>query len=128
VTLRDIPQSEWPAFLEDFSRQHRAWLATVERIDSIGSRHVEARERPLSAVTPEMAAHRVMSIAIQFQADSHGSNIIHVDTPAHLRMDRADGGAARGLEIEDTRGERTRIRFRATPPAEALDGMAPGEM
>jgi hypothetical protein len=128
VVSREIPQNEWPAALEEFSRDHRAWLATVERIDSAGSYHVEAIERPLGAVTPEIAARRVTGISIQFQPDSHGRNVVHVDAPAHLRIERSDMGAARALEIEDKKGERTRIRFRATPPPEALDGMAPGEI
>ena len=29
VTI-DVPVAEWPEFLEAFSRQHRAWLTTVE--------------------------------------------------------------------------------------------------
>lgn len=128
MSVRDIPESEWPAALREFSRDHRAWLATVERIDTIGARHVEAAERPLNAVTPEMVARRVTGIAIQFQADSHGADVVHVDTPTRLRMDQGDAGSAQGLEIEDEKGERTRIRFRATPPAEALDGLAPGEI
>jgi hypothetical protein len=128
MTARDIPQNEWPSILEEFSREHRAWLATVERIDSIGSRHVEALERPLNAVTPEMAARRVVSIAIQFQTESQGDNVIQIETPTHLRMDHGDTGTARGLEIEDEHGERIYIRFRAIPLPEALDGIAPGEL
>jgi Family of unknown function (DUF5335) len=127
MTVRDIPESEWPSALEEFSQDHHAWLTTVERIDMNGSRHVEAIERPLSAVTPEMAARRIVGIAIQFQPDSHGS-IVHVDTPTHLRVDQGHSGSAHALEIEDARGERTRIRFRNTPPPEALDGVAPGEL
>jgi hypothetical protein len=128
MTASDIPQSEWPTVLEEFSREHRAWLATVERIGPIGSRRVEALERPLNAVTPEITARRVVGIAIQFQADSDGINVVHIDTPTHLRMNRTDTGSSRGLEIEDERGECTRIRFRAIPLPEALDGIAPGEI
>ena len=40
----------------------------------------------------------------------------------------AAAGAARGLEIQDESGECTRIRFRAAPLPEALDGIAPGEL
>jgi hypothetical protein len=127
MTAPDIPRSEWPAVLEEFSREHRAWLATVEHIDSVGSRHIEAAERPLNSVTPEMASRRVVGIDIQFQADSEGSDVIHVDTPTHVRMDRTDTGTARGLEIQDRRGGCTRIRFRAIPLPEALDGIVPGE-
>jgi len=127
MSVRDIPRSEWPTARQEFSNDHRAWLATVERIDVVGERHVEAVERPLSAVTPEMEARRVVGIAIQFQADSH-SRTVHVNTPTRLRVDQSDGGTARALEIEAANGERTRIRFRAIPLPEALDGIAPGEI
>jgi hypothetical protein len=36
-------------------------------------------------------------------------------------------GAARGFEIQNEAGESPRIRFRAAPRREALDGIAPGE-
>jgi Family of unknown function (DUF5335) len=127
MSARDIPESEWPAALSEFSQDHRAWLTTVERIDTKGSRHVEAVERPLNAVTAELSARRVVGIAIQFQADSHG-DIVHVDTPTRVRVDDEASGRAHALEIEDARGERTRIRFRNAPPLEALDGIAPGEV
>jgi hypothetical protein len=128
VSVRDIPQSEWPAVLEEFSREHRAWLATVERIDSSGARHVDALQRPLDAVTPEIAARRVVAIAIQFQPDARSGDVIHVNTPTHVRLDQGETGRARGLEIEDEHGGRTRIRFRAVPLPEAVDGIAPGEL
>jgi hypothetical protein len=128
MSARDIPRHEWPAVLAEFSREHRAWLATVERIDSIGSRHVAAVERPLGSVTAEITARRIVAIDIQFQADSHGSDVIHVETPTHLRMNHSDTGTARGLEIENQRGECTRILFRAIPLPETLDGVAPGEI
>jgi hypothetical protein len=128
MTATDIPQSEWPTVLAEFSREHRAWLATVERVDPAGSRRVEALERSLKAVTPEITARRVVSIAIQFQADSHGINVVQIDTPTHLRMNRGDTGSARGLEIEDEGGGCTVIRFRAIPLPEALDGVSPGEI
>jgi hypothetical protein len=128
MSARDIPQNEWPSVLAEFSREHRAWLATVEHIDPVGSRHVEAVERPLDAVTPAIAARRVVAIDIQFQADSHGNDVIHVETPTHLRMNHSDTGTARALEIEDQRGACTRILFRAIPLPETLDGIAPGEI
>jgi hypothetical protein len=128
VSVRDIPHGDWPSVLAAFSREHRAWLATVERIDSNGQRHVEMLQRPLNAIMPEMAARRVVAIAIQFQADAGADTVIHVKTPTHVRMDRTEAGSASGLEIENRNGELTRIRFRATPPLEALDGIAPGEI
>jgi hypothetical protein len=69
-----------------------------------------------------------MTVEPALEADSRGGNVIHIETPTHVRMDQAEAGTARGLEIEDQRGERTRIRFRAIPLPESLDGIAPGEI
>src|SRR5688500_14320610 len=32
AVMRDIPVAQWSEFLEQFSREHRAWLASVERV------------------------------------------------------------------------------------------------
>jgi hypothetical protein len=42
-------------------------------------------------------------------------------------VDETADGAARGLEIAGSDGRGTRIRFRAAPALERLDGIAPGE-
>lgn len=128
MSVRDIPQSEWLPFLEHFSRGHRAWLATVERVEPDGSRRVEAVERPLGSVTPEGGVHRVTGIAIHFQSDSQATAEVHVALPTRLRVDETAEGALRSLEIEDETGERTRIRFRATALPAMLNGLAPGEL
>lgn len=129
MSVREIPSGEWQSYLQQFSRDHRAWLATVERVDAGGApSRVEAVERPLDAVTPEVAARRVVGIAIQFQEDPSRGDALHVDTPTHLRVDETSDGSARALEIEDQRGACTRIRFRSAPPLDMLDGLAPGEL
>jgi hypothetical protein len=128
VSVREIPETEWPRFLEEFSRQHRAWLATVDRCRPGIASGVRMEQRPLESVTPDVAARRVVGIRIQFQQDSHAETAVRVDAPARLRVEETEEGRARSLEIDDERGQCTRIRFRATPPPEALDGIAPGEM
>ena len=126
--MREIPEAEWQEFLAQFSRGHRAWLATVDH-GAVGARgHVAAIERPLRSVMPEISARRVVGIEIRFQEDSHAREPIRIDAPIRLRVDETAEGAARGLEIQDESGECTRIRFRAAPLPEALDGIAPGEM
>jgi hypothetical protein len=128
MSVREIPAEQWRPFLEQFSRDHRAWLATVERVHAGGPGYVAAPERPLGAVVPEGDARRVVGIAIQFQPDSRAGEPLRIDAPARLRVDETKEGAARALEIEDARGDCTRILFRAAPPLEALDGLAPGEL
>jgi hypothetical protein len=129
MSVREIPAREWQEYLQQFSREHRAWLATVERVHAGGTpSRVEAVERPLDAVTPEVAARRVVGISIAFQEDPRSGDALHVHTPTHLRVDETSEGSARALEIEDQHGECTRIRFRSAPPPDMLDGIAPGEL
>jgi hypothetical protein len=126
--VREIPEAEWQAFLTQFSGGHRAWLATVDRAPVAARGHVAAIERPLGSVLPELSDRRVIGIEIRFQQDPQGRDSIRIDAPIRLRVDETAEGAARGLEIEDESGECTRIRFRAAPLPEALDGIAPGEL
>jgi len=126
--IREIPFEEWPPFLEQFSRDHRAWLATVERVCAGAPSQVIVLEKPLGAVRPEIGARRLPGIGIHFQEDSRASGELYVNSPMRLLVDETEEGATRALEIETRRGELMRIRFRVAAPHEMLDGIAPGEL
>jgi hypothetical protein len=124
MSVRQIAESRWPEFLEEFSRSHRSWLA---RVDHAGpdAPPVVAGEHALRSVTASTSAGRVMSIDIRFQEEVGGD--VRIQTPTRVGVDETDEGRARGLEIVDDHGNVTRIQFRATPLPEMLDGLAPGE-
>jgi hypothetical protein len=124
---REIPIAQWPEFLDQFSREHRAWLATVERVPGGEPGHTDVVERPLDAVTAFVAGQRIERIDIRFQEDAQARRQIQVDAPTSVRVDETAEGTVRGLEIIDKHGDATRIRFRAAPLPEMLDGIAPGE-
>jgi hypothetical protein len=126
--VRDIPESEWREFLTQFSGGHRAWLATVDRAAVAARGQVTAIERPLGSVLPDISDGRIVGIEIRFQADPQARDSIRINAPVRLRVDETPEGVARGLEIQDESGGCTRIRFRAAPLPEALDGIAPGEL
>ena len=110
---REIPVTGWDRFLDDFSREHRAWLASVERTHPGAPARVEVEEQPLRSIESDA----VTGIAIRFQ-----DGAVRVEAPKTLRLDGAGG-----LEIEDWSGERVRLRFRVAEPPGALDGLAPAE-
>jgi hypothetical protein len=110
MSMREIPTREWPSFLERLGREHRAWLATVER-----GGLVEAREEPLESI----AAGEAIDIRI-------GNRAIHIDAPRAVRVEEAAGGA-QALQIDDAAGRRLTLRFRVAIAPGALDGLAPGE-
>ena len=124
---REIPIAQWPEFLDQFSREHRAWLATVDRVPAGEPAHTDVVERPLASVTPLIAGKRIERIDIRFQEDSPARRQIQIQAPTSVRVDETAEGTVRGLEIIDKHGDSTRIRFRAAPLPEMLDGIAPGE-
>jgi hypothetical protein len=118
----DVPVDEWPEFLETFSREHRAWLTTVEPpISGLGE------PRPLGAVTPARDGRRICAIEVSFAGDSE-ADILRIENPMSIRVRQTAAGADRALEIVDDEGFCTRLGFRAIAQSEMLDGMAPGEL
>lgn len=126
MPTRDVPREQWTEFLETFSRQHRAWLATVEQHTgkALGTL---SPERPLAAVTPQRVAGLVSAIEISFAADS-SENRVRVERPARLRLEQTLHGEDRALEIVDRDGMCTRLGFRTTAFPEMLDGVTPEEV
>jgi hypothetical protein len=121
VPAVDIPRDEWPEFLDSFSRQHRAWLTTIEP----AVRGADAR--PLGAVEPVRQGGVVAAIQISFAGDS-GAETVRVEHPVSLRLRQTVEGADRAIEITDDNGFCTRVGFRATAPSDMVDGIAPGEL
>ena len=118
----DIPREQWVEFLDTFSRQHRAWLTTVEP----ALRGVDAR--PLRAVEPVREGGVLTAIEVSFAGDS-GGDTVRVEHPIALRLRQTPEGADRAIEITDDEGFCTRVGFRTTtPPSDMLDGIAPGEL
>jgi hypothetical protein len=118
----DIPRDQWPEFLDTFSRQHRAWLTTVEPDIRGGT-----AARPLRAVEPVRERGTLAAIEISFAGDSGGDRV-RVENPIALRLHQTAEGADRAIEITDDEGFCTRIGFRTTAPSDMLDGIAPGEL
>jgi hypothetical protein len=122
MPARDIPRQEWSEFLDTFSRQHRAWLTTIEP----SVRGVEAR--PLRAVQPIREGGVLSAIEIVFAGDGSGDTV-RVEHPIALRLRQTPEGADQAIEITDDEGFCTRVGFRTTTASpDMLDGLAPGEL
>jgi hypothetical protein len=128
MNAREIPVPQWAEFLDQFSREHQAWLATIDRVRPGEPDYTERAEGPLAAVVPQGTTHRIERIEICFQETVHAREPIAIDAPTSIRVEETRDGVSSGLEITDEDGECTRIRFRAAPRAEMLNGIAPGEL
>lgn len=122
MTIREIPHAEWPAFLERFSRRHRAWLATIHGVEQ-GMPVTRVPSVALGNVTVEQDAQGQM-VRLTFR---DGVSLCAV-RPSAVRVQQTDDGLEGALEIEAVDGVFVRVAFRATARPEQLDGVAPGEL
>jgi hypothetical protein len=127
MNVRNIPRAQWPAFLDQFSRTHRAWLATIDAGTS-PTNPQNGDAHPLRSITPFVYNDQVVHIDIRFQDDLQTNEPLRISAPGTVRVDETREGVAQVLEIVDSRGISTRLRFRVAPRAEMLDGIAPGEL
>jgi hypothetical protein len=121
MTVRDLPRSEWPSFLEAFSRAHCAWIGTLHGLV----------EKTIVTHIPSVALKSVMlesgaSGPIVRVTFINGVSLC-VARPCVVRV-QTDDGTERALEVETADGGFTRLAFRATALPEQLDGVAPLEL
>jgi hypothetical protein len=128
MSVREIAPADWPSFLEQFSREHRAWLATLERVSEGGSRQAEVVNGQLDSVSAAASGPNAICILIRFGGERAPAEVVEVNAPAALRVEETRRGAACGLEIEDDHGECTRLTFRVAASPGLLDGVTPGEL
>jgi hypothetical protein len=128
MSMRGIPRAEWQSFLEQFSRDHRGWLATVSRASPGEPRHVDAHARPLRSVTTTTTGPEIATIAIHLHRDPPPEDVIAVEDALRLVVDETPEGAPQALGIESKGGTWVRIELRGAVPPGILDGLAPGEI
>jgi hypothetical protein len=128
MSLKDVPRREWASTLELFGREHRAWLATVEHVGFDGTRDVWLADRPLAGVFAEREPTG-LAVRIDLAPDSSpDSSSVRILDPVAVRLDRERDGHTSAMEIDDSDGGRTRVRFRVQQPLDMLDGLAPTEV
>lgn len=87
VVTRDLAPSEWKEFLEDFSRTHRAWLATIDTVSYGRPARVRIIQRRLRSLVPDMRGDRIMGLEIRFHERSHVESAVQITAPVTVRVD-----------------------------------------
>ncbi len=127
MSWREIPFAEWGPFLEQFSHEHRAWIADVES-SVAGDAVRKAATRRFIGARLCVENNHPTAIELQFHREDDGHDTVRV-SPGTLRAEETTEGASQGIEIETQDAERIRVRFRGTSqPHVLLDGIAPGEL
>jgi hypothetical protein len=114
-----VPTGEWELFLERFSREHRAWLATVNVVDA------QSNVRRSTAIPMKGASTAADLVKLEFLGETQP---VCVYRPCALRIQQTNLGLVHALEIETAHGQFIRLAFRATAMPEQLDGLARAEL
>jgi Family of unknown function (DUF5335) len=122
MSTQEIPNAEWNTFLDNFSRQHEGWLATLEVLGlDIGAQQ-EARDLPLEGITATTDDQSpTIAISLGKGPDNHVTHAI--TEPTRVWLEETPEGAAAALEIESADEVKTLLRFRSPMPAEMVDGV-----
>lgn len=124
MSVHDVRRARWAAVLEQFSRTHHGWLASLVRVYHGSTLAYHTGWYPLAFVTAEEGPTGATTIRIGFQ----GGPTVTVGAPRALGIDTRADGAERALEIEAARGDFVRLAFRATARPEEMNGVAPAEV
>jgi len=124
MSVHDVPRARWAGVLEQFSRAHRGWRASVACVRPGPELASHTGWYPLASVTVVPSGTRAAAIRVTFQ----GGPTVCVTAPRTLGIDTREDGAERALEIDAAEGTFVRLVFRATALPEEVDGMAPAEL
>jgi hypothetical protein len=90
-----VPRKEWNSLLQDFSRAHQGWLATLETADTVNRETVEAYEMSFQSIELNLEDKRNsrINVSVHRQQDfqTHSLSPLPHD-PAHL------GGRLSGID------------------------------
>jgi hypothetical protein len=122
MRIRDVPPTEWASFLERFSREHRAWRATIHGIEH----GLPVTVVPSVAIRSVLLEKHAADAAVRLTFGNRVS--LCAPRPCVIRVQETDCRSACALEVETLDGALIRLAFRAVALPEQLDGIAPSEL
>ena len=124
MQTRQIPKSEWPAFLDRFSRQYEGWLVQLEILSPDLGAQVQETGLALEGLTDEWdeAAGNTITIMAGNEPDDHVTHSI--SNPTEVSLERTDEGADVALSIKSADGTTALLSFRAAVLPETVDSVA----
>lgn len=123
MQTRQIPKSEWPAFLDRFSRQHEGWLVKLEIFNSNLGAQVQETGLALEGVTGEWDETEGNTIMIMAgnEPDDHVTHSI--SNPTDVSLEQTDEGADVALSIKSIDGTTALLSFRVAVLPETVDAL-----
>jgi hypothetical protein len=117
----EIARRQWSCRLDEFSRVHEGWPASLDVLaESIGAQSA-FRQLSLAGVTAEPSNGGTISITVFVPAGGFFTHTIH--SPSHVLIEQNDAGADAALEIASADGTKAILQFRIAP---AVPGIVRG--
>lgn len=123
MQTRQIPRSEWPAFLDTFSRRHEGWLVKLEIMNQEIGAQVEETGLVLEGLTDEwdeVSGNTIMIMAGN-TPDDHVTHAINKAT--EVSLEQTDEGADAALSIKSADGTTALLSFRSAVLPETVDAL-----
>lgn len=123
MQTRQIPKSEWPAFLDRFSRQHEGWLVKLEIFNPDLGAQVEETGLALEGLTDEWDEAEGNTIMIM-AGNEPADHVTHsISKPTEVTLEQTDEGADVALSIKSAAGTTALLSFRAAVLPETVDAL-----
>jgi hypothetical protein len=117
-----IPQRDWGSRLDEFSRMHEGWLASLAIMTQPNGELREFRQMPLVGVTAGPSGGITIAVA-----EATGDHVTHtIYSPKQVLLEMTEAGADAALEINSVDGSKAILRFRRTALPESVDGVVHG--
>lgn len=111
MQTREIPKSEWPAFLNSFSSRHQGWTMNVEVFGPDIGAQVEGTGLLLHGLTDE--SHPVTDTTITIMAANKANgHVTHaINRATEISLEKTDSGEDAVLSITGEDGTKTLLTF-----------------
>ena len=111
MQTRQIPEREWPAFLNSFNSRHRGWVMNLEVVGPEIGAHVEGSWLVLEGVAAEYDDRHGNTIMIM-AGDQPADHITHsISRATEISLEKTDNGEDATLSIKAEDGNRTLLTF-----------------
>ena len=123
MQTKEIQQTEWPAFFDNFSRQHDGTLVNLEIFGSEMGDQFEGRALALEGMTAEWDEGSGYRLAIMMGAKPDDHITHNISKPVQVNLEQTDEGIDTALAIKAADGTTTLLRFHAAVVGERADAV-----
>ena len=110
----EIPSEQWLSFINNFSRDHLDWPASLEILDPTLGDHSLAENLPLQGLSFDTKGTRPASLEVALGDAPNAPHISHtIEHPLHIYVADDPQHHAGTIEIEPAQGPKVLLHYHA---------------